>query len=199
MQGTLPQQNNAQPANPSPATPDSTRTQTGDAVLTVTLPEDAKIYVNGRLTKTPGKERSYVSRNLQKGQQYSYEVRADLDINGKRVSHTKVVEMSAGVKKSIEFDFDQSATVVTSVTLHVPDDAQVSLGGLDTKASGSLRLFSTTKLSAGKSWDKYPIEVSVERDGKTVTQKRLIDIAAGESLDVRFKFEEAVIASVASR
>ena len=51
--------------------------------------------------------------------------------------------------------FDEKKDLLTSVTLFVPEDAKVTLGGMETNASGTMRYFSTTTLEEGKAWEDY--------------------------------------------
>lgn len=168
----------------------SKKLETGDAILAVSVPEDAKIYVNDKLTKTPGTSRQFVSRNLQDGETYTYEVRAEVVREGQVVAQTKVIDLTAGIEKAIAFDFSSAAPVVTTVTLNVPEDAVVKLGGVETEMSGAKRVFSTTQLPVGKSWEDYQVVVEVERNGKVLQDVRVLDIAAGETKELSFDFAE---------
>jgi uncharacterized protein (TIGR03000 family) len=78
----------------------------GAAMLTVVVPQDAQVYVNGLLTKTPGVERQYVSHGLQPGYSYTYEVRAVVIRNGQSLSDTQVVRIRVGDERDLAFDFD---------------------------------------------------------------------------------------------
>lgn len=169
---------------------------TKDATLNVELPEDATVYVNGRLTKTPGSNRRYVSRNLPTGQVFTYEVKAIVERDGKEIVQTKVIDLVAGLDKHIEFDFD-TRNLITSLTLEVPENAKVSMSGHHTDLNGPIRYFSTSELKEGQKWEDYEIEVTIEQDGKPVTQRRKIDLTAGESKLVSFNFDQDV--KVASR
>ncbi len=157
--------------------------------MNLRVPTDAVVYVNGKRTSTPGDFRSYVSRNLQPGKNYSYEVRAEVERDGETVARTKVVELAAGVNKTFELDFAQAQQTITSVTLFVPEDAQVNLGGVETKATGPMRYFSTDSLEPGDQWKAYQVSVTVERDGEKVTRKRYVDVNAGDSVNLRFDFD----------
>ena len=177
------------------AQPDQAAGET--AVLNLSLPTEAVVYVNGKRTRTEGAFRSYVSRNLKPGKRYSYEVRAEIEENGKTVARTKVIQMVAGANKTFEFDFQPDDQLITSVTLMVPEDAQVKMGGTETAASGPVRYFSTTTLQNGEKWENYKVLVTVVRDGKELTREKMINVAAGGSQTLRFDFD--MDAKVASR
>jgi uncharacterized protein (TIGR03000 family) len=168
----------------------------GDARLRLRLPEDAVVFVNGRKTKTTGELRSYVSRDLLANRTYTYEVKAVVTRDGEQRVQTKVVDLTAGIDKLVGFDFDGSSELLTSLSLNVPEDAKVVLGGSETGASGSFRYFSTKALSQGQVWSGYAVVVSVVRDGKEVSQRQVIDLAAGESRQLDFDFDApALVAS----
>lgn len=176
--------------NPGPTGTEADPSVDGNtAILNLRLPAEAVVYVNGKQTRTPGEFRSYVSRNLQPGKQYTYEVRAEVNQDGVQVARTKVIHLTAGVRKTVDIDFDNSRQMVTSVTLLVPDDARVTLAGAETNARGSMRYFSTTALKTGEKWEDYKVEVTVNRNGQDMTQERIVRLTAGESLRLDFDFE----------
>ncbi len=74
-------------------------------LLTVVVPEDAQVDVNGMLTKTPGTQRQYASYGLQPGYTYTYEVRARVTRNGQTVEDVQFVRVRAGEERQVAFDF----------------------------------------------------------------------------------------------
>ena len=143
-----------------------------DGLLSVNVPEDAKIYVNGQATSSTGDLRQYVSRDLAAGYNYSYEVRAEVVRDGRTVEQVKKIDLRAGETANVAFDFDGSSSAETSLTVHVPADAKVYLAGNATKASGETRVFRTTGLTGSKAWDGYTVRVELERGGRTHDQGR---------------------------
>ena len=180
------------PVNETPPTPagDGNQTSNGNAILQVALPQKAKVFVNGKLTKTKGDTRKYVSRNLKSGRAYSYEITAVLN----QKTLTQIVELRAGQNKNIEFDFDRSAEQITSVTVFAPKGAQMTLAGNKSTSKGNVRYFSTKALEPGQKWSGYTVEISYEVDGKKVTQSKTIDVIGGKSHEIRFDEEAAKIA-----
>jgi uncharacterized protein (TIGR03000 family) len=161
------------------------------AVLTVSVPSEAKIYVNNKLTSTPGAERQYVSRGLDRGYSYKYQVRAEIERDGEILTQTKVVDLKAGDSRQLAFDFDAPET---TLTVHVPENATVFLAGNKTSSTGPVRVFTTSTLSAGQAWDDYTIEVKYEKDGVMLTKDETISLKAGESRELNFSFDEPKIA-----
>ena len=70
----------------------------------------------------------------------------------------------------------------------------MTLAGRETKASGPVREFSTTKLVSAGQWADYPVRVEIERDGETVVQQRTITLVAGETLEETFDFDALQVA-----
>jgi len=87
------------------------------ALLTIAVPQDAQVYVNGMLTKTPGAQRQYVSYGLQPGYSYTYEVQAVVIRNGQRLSDTQVVRIRVGDAHDLAFDFAARADEVIASRL----------------------------------------------------------------------------------
>jgi uncharacterized protein (TIGR03000 family) len=166
-----------------------------DGLLAVNVPEDAKIYVNGQTTTSTGSARQYVSRDLQSGFNYTYEVRAEVVRDGRTIEQVKKVDLRAGETANLAFDFPATASAETSLTVHVPADAKVYLAGNATKASGETRVFRTTGLAGNKSWEGYTVRVELERGGRTLTKEETITLKAGQSQELNFDFEGDKVAS----
>lgn len=105
------------PPAPSPApNPSADRRLPSDAaLLTVVVPQDATVYVNGMLTKTPGTQRQYVSYGLRPGYNYTYEVRVLVTHHGEPLSDVQFVRVRAGEERELAFDFAaRSDTVIAA-------------------------------------------------------------------------------------
>ena len=125
--------------------------------LIVDVPADAKVFVNGHATTSTGEHRQYVSHGLEAGMRYEYQVRVEIVRDGKPVSETKTVQLSAGSQADVAFDISGKSPVPqtaktgaaprTAVLLHVPADAKVYLSGVEMNSTGPDREFVTTKLA----------------------------------------------------
>ena len=176
------------PPSPSPADEDISIPREGDdAILTVNVPEDARVYINGKATSTPGTKRSYVSRRLKPGKIYTYRVKVVLDRDGSEIVRNKTVKLSTGLERMVAFAFDRPA--MTTLTLNVPKDAKVVLCGCKTSAVGRRRHYRTNTLVEGEVWDDYTIEVSLEKDGQLLTRRESIKIIGGEVRTIDFDFD----------
>ncbi len=161
------------------------------ALLAVQVPAEADIFVNGYKTRSTGEFRSFLSSGLRSGQSYTYEVRAEA--NGH--SQTKVVSVQTGQRAALAFDFAGEAGTETMLTLHVPEDATVTLAGTETKQTGATRKYSTSRLSPGQTWDDYVVSVTVQQNGQSVTKEQRISLAAGENHEMRIDFTDTAVAA----
>jgi uncharacterized protein (TIGR03000 family) len=185
------------PVAPKPPAPGSTYAQPDAGYLLVSVPTDAKVFVNGHATTSTGAERQYVSRGLEDGQRYSYEVRAEITRDGKTVTETKVAQLTAGGMANVSFSFagaPQTASTKaprTALKVNVPSDAKVFLSGKETNSTGPVREFSTTALAEGSTWDNYTVRVVSQGE----TKEQTISLKAGESRELSFDFGAAEVAS----
>lgn len=83
----------------------SSRPSKDGVLLSLDVPEDARVYVDGTLTKTTGKHREYACSGLRPGQSYAYQVRVVVTRNGKELSDTQVVRFRAGQTRDLAFNF----------------------------------------------------------------------------------------------
>jgi uncharacterized protein (TIGR03000 family) len=179
------------------------------AILSVKVPADAQVFVNEHATTSTGSDREFISRNLQNGASYNYVVRASFVRDGQPVTETKLVQLTAGQSSNLDFTAgEQTAQTkdmsdsLTSLTVRLPADAKLYLGGHETQARGDVREFSTTKLPAGSEWASYAIRAVIERDGKQEVREENISLKAGESRELTINFDAKAgdpIAETASR
>ncbi len=66
------------------------------ALLTVLVPNEAKVTINGLLTKSTGSERRFASYGLRPGYTYKYKVKAEVVRDGKIVPEEQTVSLTAG-------------------------------------------------------------------------------------------------------
>jgi uncharacterized protein (TIGR03000 family) len=156
--------------------------------LTVAVPSDARIFVNGNETTSTGAVRQFVSHGLEAGKSYRFQLRAEIAAaNGETLTEEKEVVATAGARQHVQFAFaDSDAQVETAVTLNVPEGAQVRLAGSDTSITGNERTYRTSRMKAGEVWDNYEIEVAYEGRIK----KQNIRLIAGDKLSLSFNFDE---------
>ncbi|HOM17272.1 MAG TPA: TIGR03000 domain-containing protein [Thermoguttaceae bacterium] len=95
-----------QPPLPGPAQGGLEPTRSDSGLLTIYVPYDAKVFINGLETRTPGSRRQYVSYGLMPGYRYKYEVRVEIVRDGKILEDTKVVYLTPGAKEALAFGFN---------------------------------------------------------------------------------------------
>jgi uncharacterized protein (TIGR03000 family) len=220
MQPAMPAAPNTPPEAPKPgdgSTPPAPAPMSGamyraldgaqTALLNVSVPADAKIFVNGAATTSTGSERQYISRGLNAGNRYEYEIRAEMTRDGNTVTETKSVTLSPGQLVNLSFNFDQNkeAPVAagnkakTKLTIHVPANAKVTLAGRETSSTGEVREFTTSKLAPGAEWKDYTVHVVAHVDGRDVTKDETITLTGGADRDLTFDFKASnPIASTAA-
>jgi uncharacterized protein (TIGR03000 family) len=70
----------------------------------VNLPADAKLFADGRPTRTGSAERQFDTPTLRPGREYRYELRMEVVRDGQVVTTTKPVIVRAGADVRVEFD-----------------------------------------------------------------------------------------------
>jgi uncharacterized protein (TIGR03000 family) len=173
--------------------PPAARADSG--VLTVSVPADARVFVNGKSTTSTGTQRHFVSRGLRNGYKYAYEVRVEVVRDGRTIDDVKNVELRAGENSRLAFNLGAGEELTTTLTLKVPENATVTLAGAETKSTGELRTFSTNQLAKGQSWSDYLVSVSWEQDGETLVKEEAITLTAGEDRTLEFSSGESKVAS----
>ncbi len=75
------------------------------ALISVWVPYDAKVIVNGHVTESKGSRRQFVSYGLQSGYSYKYEIKAQVVRDGKILEDVRTVTLTAGEDTSVAFGF----------------------------------------------------------------------------------------------
>jgi uncharacterized protein (TIGR03000 family) len=108
----------AAPAPVEPAAPLMPKTSGTSAeqsgVLTVWVPYDATVTVNGLETRSSGSRRQFVSYGLKPGFSYKYVVRAEVVRNGQVQEDTRTVTMTAGDITAVAFGFNATSQQVAA-------------------------------------------------------------------------------------
>jgi len=74
------------------------------ATLTVSLPADAKLTVDGAATKSTSSQRTFTTPELAPGKTFSYTLKAEYMKDGQMVSTEKVVYVQAGKETKVSFE-----------------------------------------------------------------------------------------------
>jgi uncharacterized protein (TIGR03000 family) len=179
----------------SPAAPPSPESSTGlglpetETILSLNVPADATVLVNGKQTKSKGEKRTFVARKLIPGKVYTFEVKAIVNRDGEEVTRSEFISVTGGYRKALAFNFEAPQATVTTLAVKVPQDARVVLAGSPTNRKGENRIFSTTDLKSGQKWTGYKIVATIVRDGQEITVEKVIDVEAGKSHEIAFDFD----------
>jgi uncharacterized protein (TIGR03000 family) len=101
MPGAYPSPTLTPPATAPRAPASYPPTSMNSAILDVTVPADAKVTVNDLPTTSTGQRRRYMSRDLQPGNVYRYQVRAEFMRDGKLTTDEQTVDLAAGATRSV--------------------------------------------------------------------------------------------------
>jgi uncharacterized protein (TIGR03000 family) len=74
-------------------------------MVVVTLPADARLTINGQKTVSTSARRVFESPTLKTGKTYTYEFKATVVREGRRISAEQVIQVRAGETKPVSFDF----------------------------------------------------------------------------------------------
>lgn len=198
-----PQPNEPPAQTDAPATDVEAKVEGDSAILTVAVPEDAVVTVNGLPTKSSGPIRQFMSTGLEAGFVYKYVVEVRYADSDK--AETRTVRLRAGAAERLVFSGPNADSVVereaaqddleTVVTIRVPADAKVSLAGNETNGSGEVRTFRTRQLAEGEAWSNYTIRVTATINGSSISQERSLNLVAGSAHELTFDFEAADVAN----
>ena len=83
-------------------------------ILTVSVPDDAKVSINGLLTKSTGSRRQFLSVGLMPGRTYNYVVKVQVVRNGQMQEDTRTVTLTTGQVTAVAFGFNVTAESVAS-------------------------------------------------------------------------------------
>ncbi len=74
-------------------------------LISVWVPHDARVIVNGYVTESKGSRRQFVSYGMQPGYSYKYEIKAQVIRDGKIIEDVRTVTLTAGQDTSVAFGF----------------------------------------------------------------------------------------------
>ena len=96
---------------PSSVLPKSSATSADNSgILTVWVPYDAKVTINGLTTHSTGSRREFVSYGLRPGLSYKYVVNAQVIREGKLIEDTRTITLRAGAIEAVAFGFNVPPT-----------------------------------------------------------------------------------------
>jgi len=76
------------------------------AYLNISVPEDAKVYLQDQLMTLGGTQRRFVTPQIQAGNQHLYTVKVEVVRNGQTLSKTTQAAVTAGQEIAVSVGFD---------------------------------------------------------------------------------------------
>ena len=123
-------------------------------VLTVWVPYEAKVTINGMLTKSTGSKRHFVSYGLQPGYTYKYEVKAEIVRDGKIVTEEHTVSLTAGERerRGLRLQYPRSRwprTVIGRDEIVIEAVRKLGTWSPGSRQTGFQQLFGTVVINRG--------------------------------------------------
>ncbi len=81
---------------------------TGAGVIRMLVPADSVVYVNGYRTKQKGEVRTFAAKNLEVGENYSFDIQVVAVRNGKTFVDSKKVTLTAGDSTALAFNLTET-------------------------------------------------------------------------------------------
>lgn len=101
---------------PDPSVPDSsldplkeTSLPSSEGTISILVPANAQVSINGYVTKSTGRVRRYVAQNLQPGLVYPFNIQVKVVRDGRTLTDARQVKLSGGALEAVAFDFDKSS------------------------------------------------------------------------------------------
>jgi uncharacterized protein (TIGR03000 family) len=157
------------------------------ATVVVKASLDVQIKFNGALARRSAEEQAFATPDLERGQNYSYQVTAEAVRDGKAVTATRKVLVKAGEVARVDFsDLRAVTTDAAHVTVIAPPGARVFVDNFAVKLHGDRATFDTPALEPGKTYF-YTIKAELDRDGKADSESQRVLVQAGKAVTVEFK------------
>jgi uncharacterized protein (TIGR03000 family) len=178
------------------------------ATVVVSLPHDAKLYVNGLLTDLTSSRREFSSPPLKVGQVYEYKLEARIERDGQVYSEKAKLKVEAGKESQIAFS-EQTILASSSVSpkrlvsmkptdsnvekpavllVTLPDDAKLFIDGVPRDWKAAEGEFRTPPLKPGQDYN-YMFSAEVIRNGERTQLFQTVTARAGKESSVIFEFE----------
>jgi uncharacterized protein (TIGR03000 family) len=165
--------------------------------VTVRLPADARLYVNGVLCPLTSAERSFETPPLRPGRRYSYTLKAVVSRGGEDLDRTHRIDVRAGA--AVEADLrdgrfartarPESGSGRCQVTVLLPADALLYVDDVLCPLTTARRWFETPELAPGRRY-AYTLRVEWQSGGVRRSQSRRVIVEANKAVTVRFREDD---------
>lgn len=159
----------------------------GQALIVVSLPEKAGLFVNGQKIDLPSAKRQILTPALESGRDYLYTVKTTVLQDGKPVEKVKQVAFRAGQVVAVNMD-----EATSRFTVRLPENARLTVNGVAHPAKTEVRSFAVPELERGQKYF-YTFRAEVVRDGKQHAETRQVVFEGGKPVDVDFRGLDPVL------
>jgi len=81
---------------------------TNEGTISIIVPENARVTINGYVTKSSGRIRRYVAKSLQPGLVYPFNIQVEVVRDGQTLTDQRQVKLSGGSLEAVVFNFDKT-------------------------------------------------------------------------------------------
>lgn len=150
-------------------------------MLDLTVPADAQVEINGRLTRSIGTIRKFTAHLSKRENEKPVKVRVTVKRDGELLAYSKEFSPRGGgwLHQSIS-ETDLAPALTTTLIVSAPADSRLTLAGKSFEPGELTRIFTTTRLAEGEVWSGYQVQAELEVDGKTVLVERFLEVVAGQ-------------------
>ena len=82
---------------------------TSEGTISILVPENAQVTINGYVTKSTGRVRRYVAQNLEPGLVYPFNVQVKVVRDGRALTDQRQVKLAGGALEAVVFNFDKTS------------------------------------------------------------------------------------------
>jgi len=155
------------------------------ATVVVSVPSDATLLVDGKETKVSGTPHTFVTPELNPGQNYFYTMTVKAERNGKPVVETQRVVVKAGETTRVEFgNLAAEGAAAAKVQIVLPADAKLYVDDKPFETAGA-KTFETPRLNPGQKY-YYTMKAEVRVNGEMRSETQQVTVEAGKEVTVEF-------------
>jgi uncharacterized protein (TIGR03000 family) len=97
------------PSSLDPLAPKGASMPSGEGAISILVPENAQVTINGYVTKSDGRVRRYVAQNLKPGLVYPFNIQVRVVRDGRTLTDSRQVKLTGGALEAVVFNFDKTS------------------------------------------------------------------------------------------
>jgi uncharacterized protein (TIGR03000 family) len=165
----------------------------GPGTVLLRMPAGTLLVVND--TPIPAGP-SYQTPPLEPGREYVYHFEATMVQDGQCVTKVQSVSLRAGATTRLNYEdmaspdprwtkVEEAVGAPASITVRLPEDARLTVHGVECPLTSDTRAFDSPALVPGKEYF-YTLKAEVVRNGRAIAQTRRATFRSGQSITVSF-------------